>query len=129
MIRLIVVVNVAMFAAGSVAGVPLIEVTAARDSSSALHIGFNLWGVVTLSARGWTHRAPVLHRRSRAEKRGEKWAIGCSRDWRNTKLHALADIEGSMTAILFTGREARDCLVAKRLFQRVTLAKHALGDK
>jgi transposase len=62
-------------------------------------------------------------------KRGEqKQAVGRSRGGRNTKIHALADANGRLIAILLTGGEAHDCPVAERLIRRVKLSKCMLGD-
>ena len=63
-------------------------------------------------------------------KRGEhKQAVGRSRGGRNTKIHALADAQGRLLAILLTGGEAHDCPVAERLIRRVKPSKYMLGDK
>jgi Transposase DDE domain len=63
-------------------------------------------------------------------KKGEqKQAVGRSRGGRNTKIHALADAEGRLIAILLTGGEAHDCPVAERLIDRVEPAERMLGDK
>jgi hypothetical protein len=62
-------------------------------------------------------------------KRGEqKQAVGRSRGGRNTKIHALADVEGRLIAILLTGGEAHDCPVAERLIRRVKPPNRMLGD-
>ena len=76
-----------------------------------------------------------LHARESASlgsgrKSGEqKQAVGRSRGGRNTKIHALADAQGRLLAILLTGGEAHDCPVAERLIRRVKPAKRMLGDK
>lgn len=65
----------------------------------------------------------------RGRKRGEKnQAVGRSRGGRNTKIHALADAQGRLIAILLTGGQAHDYPVAKRLIRRVKPPKHMLGD-
>src|SRR5256712_12436835 len=63
-------------------------------------------------------------------KRGEqKQAVGRSRGGRNTRIHALADANGRLIAILLTGGEAHDCPIAGRLIRRVKPSKRMLGDK
>ncbi|WP_084334753.1 MULTISPECIES: transposase [Bradyrhizobium] len=44
-------------------------------------------------------------------------------------MHALADAKGRLIAILLTGGEAQDCLIAERLIRRVKRPKRMLGDK
>ena len=67
--------------------------------------------------------------RQRAEKGGQKQAVGRSRGGRNTKIHALVDAKGRLIVILLTGGEAHDCPVAERLIRRARPSKHMLGDK
>jgi transposase len=51
------------------------------------------------------------------------------RGGRNTKVHALADAQGRLLAIVLTGGEAHDCPVAERLIRRGKAAKRLIGDK
>jgi transposase len=69
------------------------------------------------------------HRSASGGKGEQKQAVGRSSGGRNTKIHALADAEGRLIAILLTGGEAHDCPVAERLIRRVKPPKRMLGDK
>jgi hypothetical protein len=66
--------------------------------------------------------------RQRAEKGEQKQAVGRSRGGRNTKIHALADANVRLLAILLTGGEADDCPVAKRLIRRAEPSKYTIAD-
>jgi transposase len=55
--------------------------------------------------------------------------VGRSRGGPNTKIHALADANGRLIALLLTGGEAHDCPVTERLINRVEPADRMLGDK
>ena len=68
------------------------------------------------------------HRSAAGGKGGSRSRLSAARGGRNTKIHALADANGRLIAVLLTGGQAHDCPLAERLIRRVKPSKCTLGD-
>ncbi len=62
-------------------------------------------------------------------KGGQVQAIGCSRDERNTKLHAITDRRGRPLAFLLTQGQAADCKAAEALLTNLPPRCIVLADR
>lgn len=77
----------------------------------------------------WTARTPRPTAARQAEKGERSQAIGRSRGWRTTKIHALSDGQGRPMAFVLSGGQVADCRVAGGLLEGLPAEVLVLADK